>query len=115
MAMHPDLAKRLTLWKDALLELRKAEGEFRKADALRKCIFAQMVTAAKDQAKSVAEREYIVESSPAWEALVVALAEAETEYNFRRGDYELKQNAFYGMLASVKRESEHIDRRGGAA
>lgn len=112
MAMHPDLDARLKRWKEATVALRVAEAEFRKADVLRKAVFAQMVTNEKATTKSIAECEYKVQATEEWKNLMLALADAETEYNFRRADYELKQNAFYGMLASVKRESEHIDKRG---
>lgn len=110
MAMHPELDARLKLWKTALNELRKAEHVFRTADATRKSIFAQLVL--KAEGKSIAEREYNALATEEWQNFAKALADAETDYNFHRCDYELKQNAFYGMLASIKRESDHIDKKG---
>lgn len=120
MAMHPDLDSRLKKWKEGLANRLNAENAFRKADALKKCIFAEMLLKEREAATvkgekvSVSELEYRVQASKDWRDLVVALGEAESQYNFSCGEYEIKQNAYYGMLASVKIESGHLDKKAGA-
>ena len=77
-----------------------AERAFRTADAGKKPFFAQLFL--QTLGSSITEREHRVYAREEWINYVDALANAETEFNYRDLEFQIQLNAYYGELAALK-------------
>lgn len=96
--------------------MREAELRFRKADAMKKSFFAQLLLKEREAAGakvSVAELEHRVRANPEWIDFTMRTAEAETEYNFQKCDLDIREAAYYAMKDTFKHEG-HLDKRGAS-
>lgn len=108
MAIHPELVARLKKLREFNQAKRDAEMKFRRAEAGKKPFFAQLYL--KTEGKSVAEREHKVYASKEWQDYAQALADAETEYNYRHYELQIQLNAYFGELNTFKKADEILDR-----